>query len=182
MLNYIIFKDLHFLLNTKIYSMYSGMTDNSIIISAMADFIKFSNSQIGMPVLIEDINGVYITDGIKLLESLKLSNYDKKIACIFSSKTGVKPPETLIKFSLSEAEKFGTDARVISFHLKINSDEAKVLSDFWKVSPDKLNEHTIGWDEIKAHKLNDWLTWWKQVEYVSRNIKSVAAVNGRFFS
>lgn len=182
MKKYIVYKSLEYLKNILNHAQYKGGPDKSILIDAMSDYIKFSDSQIGMPILVKDGIGEYLQDGQNLLQALEKSKFDKEVACLWYSKNPKDLSSEYSEYSLLEAEKIGSDARVITFNSIISDTWMEKINAIWNVRPEIISLYSIGWDESKVAELGGWLSWRKEVEHVSKNIQSVVAINGRFFS
>ncbi|MGV8964487.1 MAG: hypothetical protein ACOH2V_14050 [Candidatus Saccharimonadaceae bacterium] len=181
MKKFIVQRELEWLKKLPIYYRNKGGPDKTIVVKAMVDYIKFSNSQPGMPVLVDENNIEFLQDGLKLIEAYNKSDFHPKIACIWNCTISKNPSSPFMNYSIKEAEKIGSEARLITFETEINDLEMAVFNKKWILPPDKVNNYSIGWDEIKSNQLPGWLYWINEVKYISQYIKKVIAVNGRFF-
>ncbi|GGY05046.1 hypothetical protein [Paludibacterium paludis] len=149
--------------------------DRSVIVPAMAEYIRFTGKQIGMPTLRFDGRREWLSDGAQLILALRLAGRAAPVYCLRHG----APPDEGEPFGPDWAQRTGSDARLITFAAPPDDAQREVLHGAWPVPPQPVSELSWGWNETDASTLPDWLAWLRSVAAQRPGLPPVAAVNGR---
>lgn len=153
--------------------------DRSIIVPAMAEYVRFSGKQIGMPTIWFDGQREYLRDGTQLLEALRLAGRRDQVFCLWLSESKVIAPPGGERFNATWEERTGSGARLLTFDSPLDPLQQNLLRAAWAAPPRKIGELYWGWDEQEAASLPDWLTWLRGMSKLLPRLPRVIAVNGR---
>lgn len=154
-------------------------SDSSIIIEAMVDYINFSVTQPGMPMLLCEENKLYLIEGINLVEALNRSEYEKIIYCILKTNDNCNFFKEVQPFDINFANSLGKDFRVITFKDKITNDSLMLMKSNWGIKPEVLSDYSVGWPLDRSKSLGEFMAWRISVEKFSSSKIKVTAINGR---
>lgn len=152
--------------------------DHSIVVEAMAGFIQFAGAVPAMPTIWFDGTTEWLSDGSRLLRSLRLVGYGGDIPCIWRTH-GREVPAEGTPFTAECAERTGSRARLIEFEHALDPAHEKILMRKWRVPGSRIGMNSYGWTEQTADALPDWLTWERELESLLVELPPLKAINGR---
>jgi hypothetical protein len=153
--------------------------DRSIVVPAMAEYVRFTGKQIAMPTLLFDGRREYLRDGAQLLQALRLAGRTDEVFCLWLSEVKLAVPNGGERFSPIWEQRIGSDARLLTFGSPLDAAQQDLLSAGWGRPPWKVSKLSWGWGEQEAASLPDWLTWMRAVAKLLPRLPLVVAVNGR---
>jgi hypothetical protein len=153
--------------------------DRSIVVPAMAEYIRFTGKQIAMPTIWFNGQQEYLRDGAQLLQALRLVGRADEVFCLWLSEVKLAAPRGGEPFSAVWEQRTGSDARLLTFNSPPDAAQQNLLRVAWGMPPRKVSELSWGWGEQEAASLPDWLTWMRAVAKLLPRLPLVVAVNGR---
>src|SRR4051794_3488692 len=85
--------------------------DRTIVVPAMAEYIRFAGRQIGMPTIASHGGRETLRDGTRLLEALRLAGRGDEIYCLWLGEPNSGAPAGGERFSPMWEERTGSGAR-----------------------------------------------------------------------
>jgi len=155
-----------------------ALPDTSIVVEAMAEFIRFTGAVPAMPTIWFDGSREWLADGARLLQSLRAASYNRDVTCIWRT-DGNTRPEGSEPFTAERAEQIGSRARLITFQQPLHAAAEILVAQRWGKSGNRVGEMSYGWSELTADQLPDWLTWVTDLERLLPQLPPVKALNGR---
>src|SRR5262245_5534862 len=152
--------------------------DRSIVVDAMAEFIRTTGSVPGMPTIRFTQGRECLSDGSALLAALFRAGYRADVACIWRSEGRHSPPNGE-PFTAQAAEAIGSPARILVFEHPLTSSQEDVLMKRWTPPPKRIGSASFSWAPDSARELSDWLTWMRELEELLPQLPPLEAINGR---
>jgi hypothetical protein len=153
--------------------------DHSIVIPAMAEYIRFTGTQIGMPTIWLNGRQERLRDGVQLLQALQLAGHTANVFCLWLSKPSLAAPGGGEPFGPVWEQRTGSNARLLTFESPLDTAQQDQLRSAWGVPSREVGELSWGWSAQQAASLPDWLTWMRAVSKLLPPLPQVVAVNGR---
>jgi hypothetical protein len=153
--------------------------DRSIVVPAMAEYVRFTGKQIGMPTVWFDGRREYLRDGAQLLQALRLAGYTDQVFCLWLSESKQAAPPGGEPFNATWEQRTGSGAQLLTFDSPLDVVQRDLLRAAWEVPPREVGKLSWGWSEQEAASLPDWLTWLRAVAKLLPRLPRVMAVNGR---
>jgi hypothetical protein len=155
--------------------------DASILVWAMAEFIRLAGVPSGMPTLRQTKEGERLMNGARLLQALSEAGYEREVDCIVVCDSNRPPKDIAAEFSALEAAQRGTDARVVTFERQLPPEEEREFCWLWSAPPKRISSRSFGWDEdtVRA-SLPEWIVRCRELELFSQTQSSILVINGRY--
>lgn len=153
--------------------------DRSIIVPAMAEYIRFTSKQIAMPTVFFDRRRERLRDGAQLLQALRLAGRTEEVFCLWLSDSKLDVPSGGQPFTPLWEQRTGSNARLLTFSSSLDTAQQNLLHTAWERPPRKVGDSSWGWMEQEAASLPDWLSWLRALSKLLPDLPHVVAVNGR---
>lgn len=144
----------------------------------MAQYIRFAQAVPAMPTLWSDGRREQLVDGVRLLQSLRQAGYARAVACIWRAQAREEPAGG-VPFSAEVAERLGSQARLITFELGLETSHVDLLDRTWAVPGTRIGAAAYGWTAPDAASLPDWRTWVETLHGLHAQLPRLQAINGR---